>query len=221
MSTARREQQLLGRWPDDRARKTSRATRSAGKTLVIVGYGGIGREIARLAAAHGMRVMAVKANPSIRADDGFRVPGTGDPDGSIPERIVGIDALREVAAEADFLSVTLPLTARQPGCRQPRGPGGPARARLDHQHRARPGRRRGRARRGRWPAGGSAVPSSTCSARSRCPPASPFWGLPNVVITPHVSGATMAQLAPLVSENLRRFVAGEPLINRVDPERGY
>jgi phosphoglycerate dehydrogenase-like enzyme len=53
------------------------------------------------------------------------------------------------------------------------------------------------------------------------PASSPFWGLPNVVITPHVSGASTAQLSTLVAENLRRFVAGEPLLNRVDPERGY
>ena len=53
------------------------------------------------------------------------------------------------------------------------------------------------------------------------PASSPFWRLPNVVITPHVSGASSEHLAPLVAENLRRFVAGEALINRVDPARGY
>jgi glyoxylate/hydroxypyruvate reductase A len=54
------------------------------------------------------------------------------------------------------------------------------------------------------------------------PPDSPLWHLPNVVITPHVSGAEAdEELEALVSENLRRFVAGEPLINQVDPERGY
>ncbi len=52
----------------------------------------------------------MKANPSVHADDGFRVAGTGDPDGSIPERIVGLSDLPAVAAEADFMSITLPLT---------------------------------------------------------------------------------------------------------------
>jgi phosphoglycerate dehydrogenase-like enzyme len=53
------------------------------------------------------------------------------------------------------------------------------------------------------------------------PASSPFWRLPNVVITPHVSGASSRELSALVAENLRRFVAGEPLLNRVDPQRGY
>ena len=219
---ARREQQLLGRWPDDQGQDALQGDQLRGKTLVIVGYGGIGREIARLAAAHGMRVVAVKANPS--GPHRRRLPGARARATRTARSPTGSSASTRcatVAAEADFLSITLPLTGAQPGHRQPRGPGGPARACLDHQHRTRPGRRRGGPRRGARRRAGSAVPSSTCSARSRCQPASPFWGMPNVVITPHVSGATMEHLAPLVSENLRRFVAGEPLINRVDPERGY
>ncbi len=54
------------------------------------------------------------------------------------------------------------------------------------------------------------------------PAKSPFWRLPNVIVTPHISGSEAdEELAALVAENLRRFVADEPLINEVDPERGY
>ena len=54
------------------------------------------------------------------------------------------------------------------------------------------------------------------------PPSSPFWRRPNVVVTPHVSGAgATIELKTLVAENLRRFVEGEPLLNRVIVERGY
>jgi phosphoglycerate dehydrogenase-like enzyme len=53
------------------------------------------------------------------------------------------------------------------------------------------------------------------------PPASPFWRLPNVVITPHISGGGVGDLASLVADNLRRFVSGESLLNRVDPRQGY
>jgi phosphoglycerate dehydrogenase-like enzyme len=54
------------------------------------------------------------------------------------------------------------------------------------------------------------------------PPSSPLWRRPNVVITPHVSGAGAPnELRELVTENLRRFVAGEALLNQVDTERGY
>jgi len=215
----RREQQLTGRWPDGSA-DALQGDQIRGKTLVIVGYGGIGREIARLAAAHGLRVLAVKADPSVRTDDGFRVPGTGDPDGSIPERIVGIDALPEVVSEADFLSITLPLTGRSRGVVSREVIAAlPAHAWLINT--------------GRGPVVNEVALAESLAAgriggavldvfgEEPLPTSSPFWHLPNVVITPHVSGATQEHLAPLVTENLRRFVAGEPLINRVDPERGY
>jgi phosphoglycerate dehydrogenase-like enzyme len=213
----RREQQLLGRWgrEDELIGETVR-----GRTLVIVGYGGIGREIARLAAALGMRVLAVKADPARRADAGFRVPGTGDPDGSIPERIVGLDGLSDAVREADYVSVTLPLT------RDSRGVIGrsvidalPAHAWIINT--------------GRGPvidetALAEALAAGTIGGavldvfgEEPLPASSPFWTLPNVVITPHVSGASTASVGALVIENLRRFVAGEPLINRVDPARGY
>lgn len=215
----RREQQGTGRWPDDRGDELLGES-IRGKTLVIVGYGGIGREIARLADAHGMRVIAVKANPTIRPDDGFRVPGTGDPDGSIPERIVGIEALGEVAPQADFVSVTLPLTARSRGVVSREV----LEALADHAWLISTGR-------------GPVVDEDALAellatgaiggavldvfGEEPLPTSSPFWALPNVVITPHVSGASTAQLSGLVAENLRRFVAGEALLNRVDPERGY
>ncbi len=216
----RREQQLTGRWPEGREDDLLGDT-VRGKTLVIVGYGGIGREIARLAAAHGMRVIAVKANPTIHADDGFRHPGTGDPDGSIPERIAGIEALREVVAEADFVSITLPLTAASRGVVSREVLGAlPGHAWLD-QHRAWTGRRRGCPRRGpccgphRWRRprrlrGGAAAHRPARSGA--CPTSSS----PRTCL-----GRRPRELPSLVAENLRRFVAGDPLLNRVDPERGY
>jgi len=215
----RRDQQLLARWPDG-PEGDFLGDQIRGRTLVIVGYGGIGREIGRLAAAHGMRVLAVKADPSVRVDDGFRVPGTGDPDGSIPERIVGVDALPAVVSEADFVSITLPLTGRSRGV--------VSREVID----ALPGHA-WLINTGRGPVVDEPALAETLAAGriggavldvfgdEPLPSTSPFWRLPNVVITPHVSGASSEHLAPLVSENLRRFVAAEPLLNRVDPERGY
>jgi phosphoglycerate dehydrogenase-like enzyme len=215
----RREVQLGGRWPDGpEDALLGRPVRGA--TLVIVGYGGIGREIARLADALGMRVLAVKANPSVRMDDGFRAPGTGDPEGRIPDRIVGIEALPEVAREADYVSVTLPLTTRSRGV-----VGREALAALP-----------GHAwivNTGRGPVIDEVALLDTLTAgriggavldvfgEEPLPPSSPFWRLANVVITPHVSGGSSTELSALVAENLRRFVDGEPLLNRVDPQRGY
>jgi len=53
------------------------------------------------------------------------------------------------------------------------------------------------------------------------PPDSPWWDAPNVIVTPHASGQTLRFFDELVVENVRRYLAGEPLLNPVDPERGY
>jgi phosphoglycerate dehydrogenase-like enzyme len=55
-------------------------------------------------------------------------------------------------------------------------------------------------------------------------PASPYWDLPNVIVSPHISGAMEDYWTPLValfSENLRRLEAGRPLLNVVDKGAGY
>jgi phosphoglycerate dehydrogenase-like enzyme len=53
------------------------------------------------------------------------------------------------------------------------------------------------------------------------PPDSPWWDAPRVIVTPHASGHTLRFFDELVVENVRRYLAGEPLLNPVDPERGY
>jgi phosphoglycerate dehydrogenase-like enzyme len=55
-------------------------------------------------------------------------------------------------------------------------------------------------------------------------PDSPLYELENVILTPHVSGASphyMDRAVPLFCENLRRYLQGEPLLNVVEKERGY
>ncbi len=55
-------------------------------------------------------------------------------------------------------------------------------------------------------------------------PTSPYWDLPNVIVTPHTSGAMQDYWTPLVAlfaENLRRFERGERLLNQVDKQVGY
>jgi glyoxylate/hydroxypyruvate reductase len=50
----------------------------------------------------------------------------------------------------------------------------------------------------------------------------PFWHHPRVVVTPHVAAFTNpATAAPIIFDNIRRFEAGHPLLNRIDPARGY
>ena len=211
--------QRAATWPDDEVPYTGELVR--GRTLLIVGYGGTGREIARLAKAFRMRVLAVKGHPEQRQDTSFRLPGTGDPEGEIPERIAGLEGLRDLAGEADFVSITLPITratrgvfsreviAALPGhawiVNTGRGPVVDEAALLDAL-------RGGRI-------GGAVL---DVFGEEPLPVDAPWWSLPNVIVTPHVAGSSGAEEhRVLIVENLRRFVAGEPLINAVDPERGY
>jgi phosphoglycerate dehydrogenase-like enzyme len=220
---ARRALQESRRWPTDDEADLLVGRQLRGQVIVVVGYGGVGREVARLAAALGMRVIAVKSRPGQRAEDGFRVPGTGDPSGSIPERIVGLEALTEVVRLADVVVLTAPLTDRTRGL-------------FDRQL-------IGAIRPDAWfiNVGRGAIvdePALVEALRERriggavldvfveepLPPESPFWTLPNTLVTPHVSGADAAAgelVADLFEENLRRYAAGELLLNVVDPARQY
>ena len=60
--------------------------------------------------------------------------------------------------------------------------------------------------------------------REPLPADSPLWALPNVLVLPHVSGASHGfwrRQADLIIDNLRRYAAGEPLLNTVDKQAGY
>lgn len=194
-----------------------------GRTLAVVGYGSIGREVARLANGFGVRVLAVKANPAVRDDRGFRVPGTGDPDGVFPEQVVGFDQIGEVVREAHYVLVSAPLT---PATRHSMG-----QAILDA------------IRSDAWlinVSRGDIFDEPTLIAAARdgkfggaildvassepLDADHPLWTTPNVIVTPHIAGlstATWTSLTELFVQNLGRYVAGEPLLNTVDPQGGY
>ncbi len=54
------------------------------------------------------------------------------------------------------------------------------------------------------------------------PPSHPFWRHPRILVTPHIAGTTNPETAaPIVLDTIRRFEAGRPLLNWVDPARGY
>lgn len=215
------DNQRLRAWADTRMALGGYGLR--GRTLTIVGYGSVGREVARLAHAFGVRILAVKARPDDRRDPGYRWPGTGDPDGSIPERIVAVEQLGEVVGQADYVLVAAPLT---PATRGVLGRSILAALRPDawlinvgrgdifderdliealQAHRF----------------GGAIL---DVAWREPLESSNPLWTMPNVVVTPHVAGlsaTTWDALADLFAENLARYVAGEPLLNLVDAHRGY
>lgn len=194
-----------------------------GRTLGVIGYGSIGRETARLAAAFGMKVLALKRNPADRRDPGWCPAGIGDPEGAIPEKWYGPDERREIIAASDFITVTLPLTG---ATKQFIGAGEIA-AMKPQAYIVNIGRgavideaaivealKAGRI-------GGAGL---DVFEREPLPAESPLWDIESAILTPHISGdyrGYMDAACQLFCENLRRFAAGQPLLNQVDPALGY
>ncbi|MCJ1316696.1 hypothetical protein MMC15_002017, partial [Xylographa vitiligo] len=93
---------------------------NVGQRLAVLGYGSIGRQVAHVAKAMGMDVIAFTASPrptpESKRDGGFIVPGTGDPDGTIPSAwYSGLDTAslhHFLAQDIDWLVVSVPLTTQ-------------------------------------------------------------------------------------------------------------
>jgi len=196
------------RWDRDAARD---ATTLAGRTMFVVGMGGIGSQIARRAHAFDMRVLATVRDPAGREKPEYvdELGGPGDLDRFLPQ--------------ADVVVVALPLTDETRGLFDAgRFALMPAGARFVNV--------------GRGPLvdtdalvaalraghlGGAAL---DVTDPEPLPADHPLWSLPGVIVTPHVSSfaaLTGERRREIVRENMRRFAAGEPLLNVVDRERGY
>jgi phosphoglycerate dehydrogenase-like enzyme len=197
-----RDQQQRAAWEDQEHHELR------GETVVVYGAGSIGGEVVRLAAAVGMRVIAVRRS-------GGPVPGAA--------RVVGPDALPAVATEADYLVIAAPLTPATRGAVSrdviarlkrsawviniARGPIIDEAALIDALAADR--------------IGGAALDTFV---KEPLPADSPLWMMPNVMITPHTSNSSpkvRERTLALFVENVRRYKAGEPLLNQVNFEAGY
>jgi phosphoglycerate dehydrogenase-like enzyme len=219
------EWQGRGAWPPDEQRwPLFVPSEVRGETLGIIGYGSIGRELARIAkSAFGMTVLAGKRDPSRRADDGYCLPGTGDPEGRLPDEWLGMAELDALLARSDVVVLCAPLTA------ETRGLIGEAALRRMKPSAYFINVGRGasvdetaltRALRERWIAGAAL----DVFAQEPPPAGHPFYRLDNVILSPHVSGFLPSydeKCSVLFAENLRRYLAEEPMLNLVDRARGY
>ncbi len=179
-----------------------------GATLGILGYGGIGRATAERARGFGMKVLALRRHP---APDEFA------------DEVWGPERLDDMLRECDYLLVSCALTdethgmlgARELALMKPtavivnlaRGAVIDAPALLSALEERR--------------LGGAGL---DVTDPEPLPPDSPLWRMDNVIITPHVSGSspeTSRRQFGLLEENVRRFAAGEPLLNVVDKHAGY
>jgi phosphoglycerate dehydrogenase-like enzyme len=217
--------QARGAWPPDEQRWSLFVpTEVRGAALGIIGYGSIGRELARIAkTAFAMTVLACKRDPSRRADPGYALPGTGDPDGLLPDAWFPPAHLTAMLARSDVVVMCAPLTPAtrhmigEPELRAMKpsayfinvGRG----ATVDETALARALAERRIA--------GAAV---DVFAQEPLPAGHPLYGLDNVILSPHVSGFLPSydeKCTELFAENLRRYLAGAPLLNLVDRAIGY
>jgi phosphoglycerate dehydrogenase-like enzyme len=206
---ALREFQVERRWPRDHWSEYAGAE-LAGKTLAILGYGSIGRQLARVALAMDMQVIGTRRS--------VRAPSLEDGVTIYPP-----ETQAAVMARADFVVVCLPLT--------PETVGAIGDAELRQMKRSAYLIAVGRGRvideaallrslREGWIAG-----AALDVFAERPPPTdSPLFDLPNVILTPHMSGISAnysERMSALFCDNLARYLAGEPLLSVVDKSAGY
>lgn len=201
----------------------------AGKTLRgltagIIGYGSIGRESARQLSALGMHVLCLKRNPTSRTDNGYNAwPGTGDPDGLIPEAWFAPEQLHEMLPQCDLVVVTVPSTPDTEGMI------GIEEFKLMKRTArmiiiSRGGIVQEQAMADALRESLLAEAVVDCFVKEPLPSDHFFFNVPNLVMTPHMSGVYEGfwpVMIELLAENLRRFEEGESLLNQTSRIQGY
>lgn len=182
-----------------------------GKTLGILGLGAIGQRVATVAKALGMQVLGLRRSPRAKSDSGG------------VDKVYGPEGLLEMLPQCDFVLVVVPFTeetrnligeielkAMKPTAHLINV----ARGEIVNEVALAKALREG------WIAGGA----FDVFAEEPLPPESELWDLPNLIITPHMAGNTipyMDRATELFHDNLRRYLAGEPMINVLDKRLGY
>jgi phosphoglycerate dehydrogenase-like enzyme len=209
-------------WPKDRFDRF-RPIELRDATVGIVGYGSIGRQVARLLQPFGATVLAAKRNAMQPLDSGYSLEGTGDPEGVFVHRLYPAEALRSMLKESRFVVVAVPLAKNTKGLINdemlnalPQGAflidvsrGGV----VDHN-----------ALIAALKDGKLAGAALDVFPEEPLPAASPLWNMPNVIVTPHIAGNSphyTARAATLFSENLYRYLSGLTLYNIFDFQREY
>lgn len=209
-------------WPNGRWELFS-PTELRGSTVGLVGYGSVGRQIARLLHTFGAIVLATKRDAMHPEDTDYTIEGLGDPGGDLAHRIYPPQALRSMLKLCDFVVVCVPrtpstlnligaeeLSALKPGAALVDISRGGI---VDHTALIPLLRDRKLA--------GAALDVFPVEP---LPADSPLWKMPNVIITPHVAGFSPhydQRATDLFAENLHRYLAGLPLYNRLQLDIGY
>lgn len=209
-------------WPEDRFARY-RPIELNGSTVGIVGYGSVGREIARLCHHFGAKILAMKSDAKQVLDRGYARDGLGDPSADLPDRIYPPQAMGSMAAECDFLVTTVPLTPDTRGMISE-----------DVLDKMKASAFLVDISRGGVVDHGALVEALNSDSLAGAaldvypieplPESSPLWEMPNVILSPHVAGSSThyhERAGDLFIQNLRRYLEKEPLLNRYDSELGY
>ena len=209
--------QQAGHWDRDERFQTE----IRGRTVGFWGYGGLARETARLVNAMGLRVHVLARNGARPQNGVYSVQGTGDPAGTLPDAVYGMDDKAAFLGTLDYLVMGLPLSAETRGMVTAADlralPStafvlNPARGPLIQEAALLQALREG------WIAGAAL----DTHYHYPMPPEHPLWSLPNVFMTPHISGSTKGTRFPeriwdLFVQNVARYQAGTPLLNELAP----
>ena len=195
-----------------------------GSVVGIWGYGGIGRETARMGKLLGLEIhVMTRRHPQPTEPDIYRVPGTGDSDATLPDRFFTPDQTEAFLSGLDFLILAMPL--------HPENEGIIGEAELaalpDHAFLLNPARGplvSEAALLNALESGQIAGAALDTHYHYPMPPEHPLWKFPNVIMTPHISGSSgssyyLARVWDIFSQNLQRLERGEPLLNELTPEQ--
>jgi len=202
--------QTLRQWSQDQLwERPPRPRELRDSTLALIGMGSIGREVARSASLLGMRVLAVREHSELGAGGAHAVFGPAQ--------------LDHVLGQADYVVLAAPVTAT-------------TRALINGERLRRMKPDAYLVNVGRGPLVDEAALVEALTAKRIGAAAldvfeheplaaeSPLWNMDNVLITPHTAAVTeklWERHYALIAENLRRYLAGGPLLGLVDKSKGY
>ncbi|MEO6707078.1 MAG: D-2-hydroxyacid dehydrogenase [Ginsengibacter sp.] len=205
----------------DRSPRFQREIR--GSVVGIWGYGGIGRETARLAKSLGLTVHVLTRNKIRERTNTYTVEGTGDINGTLPDRVFSMDMKKEFLSGLDFLIIAIPLTKQTEGIfteaefkmlpphcfllNPARGPLIKESALL-------------KALKSGWIAGAAL----DTHYQYPMPENHLFWTMPNVIMTPHISGSSAStnfldRVWDIFVRNVNKLKNNEKLLNELTPNQ--
>lgn len=190
-----------------------------GSVVGIWGYGGIGRETARLVKNMGMKVHVLTRNGVKQREHIYKVSGTGDAEGILPDKVFLSHEKKAFLQELDFLVMAMPQTSDTEGIigeselsllKRSAYILNPARGPLIDEQALVSALQNNRI-------AGAALDTHYYYPM---PAGHPLWQLPNVIMTPHISGSSLSpgfleRVWDIFVQNLVRFQQGEPLLNEI------